>query len=376
MSSGRDVVGRKKAFMPIESFGIGRVITDMDFRITEISEESARLLGGNSDQLLSRQLSVDLGPKREVLEDAANGTIQLSECITADGTKANACFRVLKLNGKDGAAFEGYDVLFLKESGELKCSGSESVHFHEVLSELDENRNHTVFLEKLLESVGHDLKTPIGVILGYCELVFKTKQGSLPGDNERVLKTIYKNCAWIADMVEQLELFSSLVRRGKEEQKESVSLSEQLKDTSARLSKTAFSSQVKLNLGHIEEIEVFTSPILLSTVLDEIFKNAILYCKKEREIEISLHKNKGNAKVVVEIQSLEEDFSSISHIADRLFIQPPDFHREPKDMKLSCLGLGAVRHLGILLGSSISAVKSANESACLILEMPCQNQPG
>jgi K+-sensing histidine kinase KdpD len=360
-------LGRKRALRPIESFGVGRIITDNDFKIVETSEESARLLGAEPQQLFSQELSKDIGPAREVLEKAVNGTIQLSGCRTADGNTANACFRVLKL---DGLQTEGYDILFMKESSELKCSGSESAHFREVLNELNDNQAHTEFLEKLLESTGHDLKTPLGVVLGYCELLFKYKQDSINVEQERIYKTIYRNCAWISEIVEKLEEFSSLVRRSKDEKREIVDLAGAIKETSDRLYKTAFVNQIALSSETPDDIKVMASPALISAILDELMKNAILYCKKERELSIKITNENLKANVIVEIPSLEDDAPSLNHLLDRIFIQPPDFYKEQREPKPLCLGLGAVKYLSIMLGGSISAVRWLNDGAALILELP------
>jgi K+-sensing histidine kinase KdpD len=365
MDKWREDLGRKRALRPIESFGIGRIITDSDFRVTEISEESARLLGGEPEQLLSRELSKDFGPRREILEQAAAGTIQLSECRTADGNTANACFRVLKL---DGTQPEGYDVLFLKESSELKCSGSESVHFQEVMSGLSDNQAYTAFLDKLLESAGHDLKTPLGVVLGYCELLIKSKANSNSIDQERIHKTIYRNCAWISEMVEKLEDYASLVRRSKEERREIVNLAGALKETTERLSRTAFANQIKLNVESRGDIKVMAPPAIVAAMLDELLKNSILYCKKERELSIAVSREKGRPRVTVDIPSLEDDSPSFNHLVDRLFTQPPDFHKEQRETKPFCLGLGAVKSLAVMLGGAMSAIKGSDDRAQFILE--------
>jgi len=367
MGDRRENVGKKLLMKPLESFGIGRMMTDEDFRITEISEQSANLLGATADFLIAKQLSSDIGPERDVLEEAAGGKIRLSKCKTADGATANICFRVMKVDGADSS---GYDVIFLKESQALKCTGGESAHFQEVVHELEYNSAQTLFLERLIESTGHDLKTPLGIILGYCELLFKGKANGSTAEQERIHKTIYKNCAWISEMVERLEDFSSIVRRCKEERRSRVNFAAVLKETAAKLYKSSFTSQVKLCVEGEETAEITASPSVLAALCEELMKNAILYCRKDREVVFTVSLEGGKASASMEIPALEEDAPSINHLLDRIFVQPPDFHRESQETKTFCLGLGAVRYLVMLLGGSLTASSGRKESAVIAIEFP------
>lgn len=360
-------VGKKASLKPLESFGIGRLVTDSDFRVTEISEPSARLLGAEPEDLLSRQLCSENGPKREVLEDASRGRIHLSECRTADGRTVNFCFRVMKLNGGES---EGYDIVFMKESENQKCSGGESAHFHEMIHELEYNHAQTAFLERLFEATGHDLKTPLGVVLGYCELMFKGRSSQTAAEQERIQKTIYKNCAWISEMVEKLEDFTSTIRRCKEEKRVAVNLARSLRESAGKLYKTSFTTQVKLNVEGPETVTVEGSPSLFSLISDELLKNSILICKEDREVPVTVLQKGGRSIVIIEVPVLEEEAPSTTHLAERVFIHPPDFHKESAEVKTFCLGLGAVKYLAMMFGGSLTVTGSSREGARITLEFP------
>lgn len=360
-------VEKKASLRPLETFGIGRLITDNDFRVTEISEPSARLLGAEPEELLSRQLCSENGPKREILEEAARGRIHLSECRTSDGRSANFCFRVIKLNGGES---EGYDVVFMKESENLKCSGGESAHFHEMIQELEYKQAQTAFLERLLESTGHDLKTPLGVVLGYCELLFKGKATQAATEQERIQKTIYRNCAWISEMVEKLEDFTSTIRRCREEKREAVNLAQSLRESAGKLCKTSFTTQVKLNVEGPETVTVSGAPSLFSLISDELLKNSILICREDREILVTVLEKGGRSIVITEIPALVDEAPSTGHLAERVFIHPPDFHKESAEIKAFCLGLGAVKYLVMMLGGSLTVTGRSREGARITVEFP------
>ncbi|HNQ77748.1 MAG TPA: PAS domain-containing sensor histidine kinase [Acidobacteriota bacterium] len=371
MSDVGEHVGKKRALRPLESFGIGRLITDEDFRVVEISEQSARLLGAEPEDLLSKRLTGEIGPRREVLEEAARGKIHLSECRTADGGTINVCFRVMKLNG--GSDAEGFDVIFLKESDTQKCSGGESVHFHEVIHELDYNHAQTIFLERLLESTGHDLKTPLGVVLGYCELLFKGKANGA-GDSDRIHRTIYRNCAWISEMVERLEEFTSIVKHCKDEKRKPVSFTQALRDSAGRLSRTSFATKVKLHIEGPEssDTEISEPPNLIASMADELLRNAILYSRSDREVAISVSRDGKKVCAAMLIPAMEEDAPTMNHLMERVFVQPPDFHKESAEQKPVCLGLGAVKYLVMMMGGTMNASSGPGESARIVVELPAQ----
>jgi len=109
-----------------------------------------------------------------------------------NGFSCNCCFRIKR--NKDG-----YNVIFLKEGNDFKCKDGEEVRLSELEREKEHFERYCHFLENVIASIGHDIKTPLGVILGYCELILRANSHPGPVDTDRAIRTIHRNCSWLAN---------------------------------------------------------------------------------------------------------------------------------------------------------------------------------
>ncbi|MCX7831174.1 MAG: hypothetical protein N2445_09005, partial [Acidobacteria bacterium] len=103
--------GKKEELPSFESLYAGRFQTDKNFKVTEISHESAALLNCPPEDIISKEFGSDFGPARSIIEDSLKGKIQLSDCKCLDGSSCNICLRV-----KEREDQKGYNIVFFKES--------------------------------------------------------------------------------------------------------------------------------------------------------------------------------------------------------------------------------------------------------------------
>ncbi|MFB3851691.1 MAG: sensor histidine kinase [Acidobacteriota bacterium] len=355
--------GKKEELQDFESLFVGRFKTDKDLRVLEISEASSELLNCSPSDIITKQFTVDFGPTKAIFEDSLKGKVQLCEFKNIDGTSCNACFRI-----KENEEGSGYDVVFIKEQPPFKCIDGESVHYRELLAKSQDIEKAGEFFENLFTNISYDLKTPLGIVLGYCEILFKAKTSNSPVDTERALRTIYRNCAWMADIVEKLESLAILVKRGKNENKIWLDLKDYLNDNISRLTKTSFSKMTKIETDKIEDVKIYASPTLISALFDEVLKNSIHYSKKGKEIVINLFKSNGTVKITIEIYSIEDEVPPLSHLSERLFPFAFDPKKDDFSTKVECLGLGAVKYLAHLNGFSFTIKRRLPEGETITLE--------
>ncbi len=356
--------GKKEELPSFESLYVGRFKIDKNLRVVDISDESARILNCTAADLISKEFTADFGPGKNLFEDFLEGKVQICECKMVDGTSCNMCFRI-----KESSNGKGFDVVFAKECPPFECHDGESLHYRELLVKSRDLENHALFLENLFANIGYDLKTPLGIILGYCELLIKSKasaSGSV--DTERALRTIYRNCAWIADIVEKLELLVSLVKRGKGENKIWLDIKMYLQETISRHTRTSFAKMTRIETDKIDDIKILASPTLISLLFDEIIKNAVQFSRKGKEIVINLIRTDEKVKLTVEIASLEEEIPPLNHFIERLFPYTYDPKKDDYSTKVECLGLGAVKYLAHLNDFSFEVKRKATGSEVMILE--------
>lgn len=355
--------GQRKNLEDFESLFVGRFKTDKNLRVIEISDKSANLLNGVSSDIISRKFTTDFGPDMSFFEDSLKGRVQLCEFRMLDGTSCNMCLRIKECDNN-----EGYDVVFCKDQPPFECHDGEGIHYRELLSKLKDLETSAIFFENLFAHVSYDLKTPLGIVLGYCELLFKSKSSASPVDSERALRTIYRNCAWMADILEKLESLASLVKMGKSENKGYINLKDYLQETVSRLAKTSFTKMTKITLNHIEDFQLYASPTLVSLLLDEILKNAVSFSRKGNEIIINILKSNETLKMTIEIVSLEEGLPPLNNLTEKLFPYTTDPKKDDFSTKVECLGLGAVKYLANLNGFSFEVKRKGAEGEIMILE--------
>lgn len=349
--------------MSFESLYVGKFVLDRDVRVIEISDESAQLLNCHPSDILSKKFCSDFGPKKAEFEECLNGRVQVCEFKTLNGDSFNACFRTKERSNK-----EGYEVVFIKETPHFSCHDGESIHYQQLLFRTSELEKQAEFFEDIFSNISYDLKTPLGIVLGYCELLIKSKSQGTQVDPERALRTIYRNCAFIADGIEKLGSLTTLVKRGKGENKVWLDLDNYINETASRLTKASFAKMVRIETKRIDETKLFASPTLVSLLVDELFKNAIYYCKKAKEIYVNLLKSEETIKLSVEISHLEDELPPLNHFSDKLFPYAFDLKNDNFSAKVECLGLGAVKYLANLNGFSFNIKKKGSGEEVIILE--------
>ncbi len=357
----RDFEGKMIRNFKPEDLLVGSILLDNDFRVVDISEESANLLNSLPSDLLSKKFGEDFGPSKSHLEENLNGITRMCEFSGENGFSCNCCFRIKKNDS-------GYDVIFFKEGSNFKCGDGKETQFSELKREKEHFERYCHFLENVLASIGHDIKTPLGVILGYCELILRANSHPSPVDTDRAIRTIHRNCSWLANVVENLEDFSSIIKRGKSEEKVLIDISSKLQETIKRLSKPSFAKQIRIELQNIQSVKIYASPIVLSALLDELIRNSIASCRKNGDIFINLMDDEQNKILEIEIPHLEEEFHPLTQLTERLFPILFDSKKEDFSEKVELLGFGAVKHLALSEKFNFKVQKSGVEGYILTLE--------
>ena len=128
-------------------------------------------------------------------------------------------------------------------------------------------------LEAFSYSVTHDLRKPLTVINGYCQLIMDMCLGSLGEQCKGYLEEIYTGTLRMNDLIDALLKFSLLAR--KELRREEVDLSAVAKSTTAELRLAEPDRRVTLKIA--EGIKVDGDAGLLRVALDNLIGNAWKY---------------------------------------------------------------------------------------------------
>ncbi len=201
------------------------------------------------------------------------------------------------------------------------------------------------YIEQYVQTLTHELKTPIFAIQGAAEILERELAG---GKGEMFVKTISIESERLEATVEQLLLLSAL-ERGALEEPALVNLSELL---SARIAATGDACSLK-GLGVKGELDsslvahLPTEP--LRHAIDNLLKNALDFAKPNSLICVSCQRLDGRMEIAIENEGPQIPDYALGRIFERFYSLPrPDTQR-----KSSGLGLAIAAEALRLIGGSL-----------------------
>lgn len=155
---------------------------------------------------------------------------------------------------------------------------------------------------ELMANLSHDLRTPLTSVLGYLSLI-KNEE-----DLEKIKKYIEiseNKSIYLNDLIEKFYELSLIINSDKEIEKDYIDLKELVYSIAFEYYDTFIEKEQDMNIISVDEnIEVFTSPKLLSTIMHNILDNMVKYSMGENSIEI---KKDGNIKIIFSNNIEEKD---------------------------------------------------------------------
>ncbi|WP_040210217.1 sensor histidine kinase [Clostridium polynesiense] len=176
-------------------------------------------------------------------------------------------------------------------------------------------------IQKQIENISHDLRTPLTVILGYLKLIKKTvKELNMNKDLAEALEIIEQKAETMKNLVTQFYDFSRLNAGD-------YGLTLNNVDISRTLRESLMGNYQVLEQSHLEiEINIPERPIWVlgeGTALERIFLNLLQNAGRyaNRFLHISIHEDEKNVSILFanDTNILSED--DIPHLFDRFYMQ-------------------------------------------------------
>ncbi len=169
-------------------------------------------------------------------------------------------------------------------------------------------------MEAFTYSVTHDLRKPLTIINGYCQVIKDLCVGSLDEQCNDYIDKIYYGTVQMNQLIDALLKFS-LLGRG-ELRREMVNLSDIASSIAAELRIAEPERRVTFHIA--EGIVVNGDAVLLRVVLDNLIGNAWKYTSKREEavIELGVTEHEGKSTCFVRDNGLGFDMAD----AEKLFI--------------------------------------------------------
>lgn len=199
----------------------------------------------------------------------------------------------------------------------------------EAMREALENRK---YVESYVQSLTHEMKSPIAGIRGACELL---QEGLPPEKQDRFLSNIKTESVRLQNLVDHLLALSSLESRTELGRPTEVSMEALLRRVVNQHESNLLEKGVRFKLDIVEDLKVSGEEFLLETALNNLVQNAIDFSPVNGVVALRLEKKDGRAFVTIVDDGPGIPAYAEGRIFDRFYSLP----RPNSEHKSSGLGL-------------------------------------
>jgi signal transduction histidine kinase len=219
--------------------------------------------------------------------------------------------------------------------------------------------------ERFYNAVSHDLRTPVGAIKGYSELLLEGAAGELPEQASKWIGNTHRATQSLLALVDDLLDFAKLEAGKVELQPCECTLGEIVEDTLAAVRPQADEKGLRIDVEGLDGVpRLNTDPRRLRQILINLFSNAVKFTPS------------GKVRLTAGLLAEEPDLLEIRVIdtgpgipveyIERIF---DEFEQIPGSEGTG-LGLSISRKLARLLGGELSAHNEPEAGASFVLRMP------
>ena len=212
--------------------------------------------------------------------------------------------------------------------------------------------------ELLLDIITHDLKNPVGVIMGMSEMLRREYP------NEEMAKMIYNSCERLLEVLSTTTMLSQATF-GEHIPEKYIKLRPLIHDVVSDFESPLSYANMDVNYDGVEDLEIYANPII-SEVFKNYISNAIKYASEGKHIFIDSEKEQG--AVIIRVR----DLGNTIDVAHREAIFERRTQLAETDRRGRGLGLAIVKRIAETHGGEawVEPNEPQGNSFCLRLQNP------
>ena len=212
-------------------------------------------------------------------------------------------------------------------------------------------------IEEFNSNVSHELRTPLTVLKGEITLALK-KERDINYYQKTLLKS-FEEIKKIENIINSLLLLVEFSKINIQKSFKKVNLDEILLQVIENYSNFT-KKNIKINIKKLEPVEYLTNEKMVSIVFSNLLDNAVKYTPDNKNIYISLFKNK-NIHFIIEDEGIGIEKDKINKITNR-------FYRIEKSQKGFGLGLSIVENIVNILDAKMKIDSILNKGTKIEIE--------
>lgn len=211
------------------------------------------------------------------------------------------------------------------------------------------------YVETLMHTLTHELKSPIAAIQGSAELL---KENLPAAERQRFLANIIEQNARQKQLIDKLLALVKVEKQQSLSQPTCVDVADLLAQVVIDYDEQIRAKQMHLDFK-VPSISVQGDALLLRQALGNLLENAIAFSSTATQIDISAHVENGSLQIKFIDQGCGVPDYAIDKIFDRFYSLP-----RPDAPKSTGLGLPFVREVAALHGGEIRLINRAEGGVC------------
>ncbi|MCP4186051.1 MAG: two-component system sensor histidine kinase CreC [Gammaproteobacteria bacterium] len=214
------------------------------------------------------------------------------------------------------------------------------------------------YSERYVQSLTHELKSPLSAIRGAAELLHE----GVPADqHSRFIQNIQTETQRLEDIVERMLQLASLEKRVSLENVETINLRLLLPEIVEDFHVESVKNNLSIKLALDENLKIGGEQFLIRHAVANLLQNAIDFSPAESEIVISAQRKDG----IIEIIVSDQGPGFPDYAKDRIFERFYSLPRPDTDQKSTGLGLNFVKEVAELHGGSIQVAREEERTRAI-----------
>ncbi|WP_298544891.1 ATP-binding protein [uncultured Aquimarina sp.] len=254
----------------------------------------------------------------------------------------------------------------VQQKKETKIINRELELKHQFLEQKEEFKN------SLIANINHQIKTPLTGIIGFTELLEKTK---LSFDQEEMLGIIKRESKYLESIITDMLDISKIEAGTLEIKKENFDFVKLIDEVKERYIRQAKEKDIDFEVYLDENIpqELIGDPIRIQQILLNLLNNAFRYTK-EGKISLKVTRNyQKHTKLSVNFNVSDTGQGIAEENLEFIFDRFTRFH-EDKQVTGTGLGLTIVKNLVDQMEGTIKVISTINEGSSFSLNLPLKTE--
>ena len=217
------------------------------------------------------------------------------------------------------------------------------------------------YVEQLMHTLAHELKSPIAAIQASAELL---QEDMPPAERRQFLASILEQNARQRQLIDKLLALVRVEKQQRLEHPERIALAPLLAQVAQDAAATLAARGVRVQLD-VDELLVAGDALLLRQALGNLLDNAAGFAPPGSSIDLTARRQGAQVEIAVRDRGAGIPAYALERVFERFYSLP-----RPASGKSTGLGLPFVREVASLHGGTVEVINHAQGGACACLCLP------